>query len=78
MNDSIFVTGGSGFIGGAFLRLALAAGKQVQVLTRSESSAERVRRQGAQPVLGDLTAPGPWQAVAAQAETVLHLAQPET
>ena len=78
MGNSIFVTGGSGFIGSAFLRHALRAGSRVQVLTRSESAARRVQGQGAEPVVGDLNVPGPWQAIAAQAEVVLHLAQPET
>ena len=74
----IFVTGGSGFIGSAFVRQALGAGHQVLALTRSARSAERVRRQGAEAVVGDLNAPGPWQERAAQATVVLHLAQPET
>ena len=78
MPDSIFVTGGSGFIGSTFVRHALSAGHRVQVLTRSENSAERVRRLGAEAVIGDLSIPGAWQDTVAQAQTVLHLAQPET
>jgi nucleoside-diphosphate-sugar epimerase len=76
--DTIFVTGGSGFIGSFFVRHALKAGKNVQVLTRSEKSAERVRAAGATPVMGDILQAGAWQAVAAQAQVVVHLAQPET
>ncbi len=75
---TLFVTGGTGFIGSSFVRQALDAGKQLQVLTRSENSAERVRASGATPVLGDMLHTGPWQAAAAKAQIVVHLAQPET
>src|SRR5216117_1022333 len=78
MSKTIFVTGGSGFIGSVFVRHAREAGHHVQSLTRSEKSAERVRAMGAEPVLGDLNEPGSWQETAAQAQIVLHLAQPET
>jgi nucleoside-diphosphate-sugar epimerase len=76
--NTMFVTGGSGFIGSSFVRHALDAGKNVQVLTRSEKSAERVRASGATPVMGDMLRSGAWQTVAAQASIVVHLAQPET
>src|SRR5579864_4556368 len=78
MPYTIFVTGGSRFIGPAFVRCAPAAGHQIQVLTRSEKSAERVRVSGATPILGDLNNSGPWQETASKADIVLHLAQPET
>jgi nucleoside-diphosphate-sugar epimerase len=78
MTHRIFVTGGSGFIGSAFVRHALSAENKIQVLTRSEPSAERVRTEGAEAIIGDLNSPGPWQQAAAQADVVLHLAQPET
>jgi nucleoside-diphosphate-sugar epimerase len=76
--DTFFVTGGSGFIGSAFVRHALVAGKNIQVLTRSEKSAERVLASGATPIMGDMLQAGAWQAAAAQAQVVVHLAQPET
>ena len=74
----IFVTGGSGFIGTVFVRHAVAEGHRVRVLTRSESSGERVRAAGADPVIGNLLEPGLWQDAASDAEAVVHLAQPET
>ena len=58
---TLFVTGGTGFIGSSFVRHALAAGKELQVLTRSENSAERVRASGATPILGVMLHTGPWQ-----------------
>ena len=51
---SAFVTGGSGFIGGALIRRLVADGWTVKGLARSESSAEKVRSSGAEPVRGDL------------------------
>ena len=49
-----FVTGGSGFIGGALIERLRREGWDVRALARSERSAERVRELGAEPVSGDL------------------------
>jgi len=54
MAERAFVTGGSGFIGGALIRRLVAEGHEVRALARSERSAERVRALGAEPVRGDL------------------------
>jgi nucleoside-diphosphate-sugar epimerase len=49
-----FVTGGSGFIGGALVRRLVREGWAVRALARSEGSAARVAEHGAEPVRGDL------------------------
>ena len=49
-----FVTGGSGFIGGALIERLRREGWDVRALARSERAAERVRERGAEPVSGDL------------------------
>jgi nucleoside-diphosphate-sugar epimerase len=49
-----FVTGGSGFVGGALTERLRREGWDVRGLARSERSAERVRELGAEPVMGDL------------------------
>jgi nucleoside-diphosphate-sugar epimerase len=49
-----FVTGGSGFIGGALIERLRREGWDVRALARSERAAERVRELGAEPVSGDL------------------------
>ena len=49
-----FVTGGSGFIGGALIERLRREGWEVRALARSERAAERVRELGAEPVMGDL------------------------
>jgi nucleoside-diphosphate-sugar epimerase len=51
---SAFVTGGSGFIGGALIQRLRSEGVEVRALARSERAAERVRELGADAVSGDL------------------------
>jgi len=52
---SVFVTGGSGFIGGRLIERLKHDGHSVHALARSEASAARVRERGAEPVMGDLS-----------------------
>jgi nucleoside-diphosphate-sugar epimerase len=76
---SVFVTGGSGFIGTAFVRAAVTAGFDVRALARSGGSVARLRALGATPVEGDvLDERGAWRAVAGYSDHVAHLAQPQT
>lgn len=75
---TLFVTGGTGFIGAAFVRRALAVGYQVKLLTRAPEAVRRLEALGAVPVVGDLLEPGPWREVVADCECVMHLAQPQT
>ena len=49
-----FVTGGSGFIGGALIERLRSEGWEVRALARSERAAAAVRERGAEPVIGDL------------------------
>ena len=51
---SAFVTGGSGFIGGALIERLRREGWTVRALARSDSAAARVAELGAEPVRGDL------------------------
>lgn len=77
--QSVFVTGGSGFIGAAFVRAAVAAGYEVRALARSESSAQRIGALGGIAVDGDVAdESGAWRAVAADSDFVAHVAQPQT
>lgn len=77
--QTLFVTGGSGFIGTAFVQAALAAGFDVRALARSEASAVRLRALGAVPVAGDVgDEAGAWRAAAGACDLVAHLAQPQT
>jgi nucleoside-diphosphate-sugar epimerase len=69
-----FVTGGSGFIGGALIRRLVAEGWDVHALVRSEASAQKVSALGAKAIAGDL-ADVPSMAVGAQyCEIAFHCA----
>src|SRR5262249_5109648 len=67
-----FITGAGGFIGTQLVKLLVDGGHQVFCLTQSVEAAQRVRRAGAIPVMGDLLEPGAWQDEAA-ADWVFHL-----
>ena len=67
-----FVTDAAGFLGTELVKVLLAQGWRVLGLASSVEAAERVRRAGAIPVIGDLLEPGRWQDEAA-ADWVFHL-----
>ncbi|MGZ8634748.1 MAG: NAD-dependent epimerase/dehydratase family protein [Solirubrobacteraceae bacterium] len=71
---SAFVTGGSGFIGGALVRRLVADGWAVRALARSDASAGIVREHGAEPVRGDLDDTASMAAGAAGCEVAFHCA----
>lgn len=50
----VFVTGGSGFIGGHLIEGLVRAGHEVSALARSPGSADVVQRYGAAPIAADL------------------------
>jgi nucleoside-diphosphate-sugar epimerase len=52
--EKAFVTGGSGFVGRSLIRALSARGVRVVALARSEAAESAVRREGAEPVRGDL------------------------
>jgi dihydroflavonol-4-reductase len=51
----VFVTGGSGFIGGALIRRLIDDGHRVQALARSPAAAKTVSALGAEAIGGDLS-----------------------
>lgn len=54
MSTSIFLTGGSGFVGRQLIRDLVADGETVRALARSDAAAAAVQALGAEPVRGDL------------------------
>jgi nucleoside-diphosphate-sugar epimerase len=70
----VFVTGGSGFIGGRLIERLRADGHSVRALARSTSAAERVRARGADPVDGELADVAAMRAGAEGSELAFHAA----
>jgi nucleoside-diphosphate-sugar epimerase len=69
-----FVTGGSGFIGGALIERLRAEGWTVRALARSDAAAARVSELGAEPVRGDLEDRRALEEGAAGSEFAFHCA----
>lgn len=70
----VFVTGASGWIGTTLTAELIASGHEVRGLVRSEGSAEKVRRAGATPVMGDMSDHALLVAEALAADATAHLA----
>ena len=76
MNGTMFVLGGTGFIGREAVIQGRQAGWQVKALVRSEAGAVTLRQAGAQPVVGDLYQPESWAAEARDSTALIDLTQP--
>lgn len=70
----LFVTGGTGYIGGVLIELAVSDGYKVHALSRSEDGDAKLRKLGAEPVRGDLTSLDVLQNESKQADAVINLA----
>lgn len=70
----IFLTGATGYIGGATLDALLRAGHQVTALVRDNNKAAMVAARGARPVVGNLADPNSYQAVADAQDGYVHAA----
>jgi nucleoside-diphosphate-sugar epimerase len=71
---TVFVTGGSGFIGQKLIRRLVDEGNVVFALARSERSGELLAELGAQPMPGDLSDLDSLKAAANGAELAFHAA----
>jgi nucleoside-diphosphate-sugar epimerase len=72
--STAFVTGGSGFIGGALIERLRVEGWTVRALARSDAAAARVSELGAEPVRGDLEDRRALEEGAAGSEVAFHCA----
>ncbi len=70
----IFLTGGSGFIGGGLAARLVARGDEVVGLARSDVAAAKLEGCGVQPARGDVLDPGSLVAGMAGCEFVFHVA----
>ena len=69
-----FVTGGSGFIGGALIERLRREGWEVRALARSVGAAAKVRERGAEPVAGELGDMGALEAESVGCDVCFHAA----
>ncbi len=70
----IFLTGATGYIGGAVLDALLRAGHQVTALVRDNEKASRVAARGGHPVVGNLADPDSYRAAASAQDGYIHTA----
>lgn len=71
---TVFVTGGSGFIGGRLIGRLVADGHTVRALARSDKASAAVKALGAEPVPGDLSDVDTLVAACGDAELAYHSA----
>ena len=76
MNKTMFILGGTGFIGHEVVIQALEAGWHVKALVRSEERAGKVRQMGALPVLGNIYRPETWIGEVQGSTALIDLTQP--
>lgn len=70
----VFVTGATGYVGGAVADALVEAGHDVTALNRSPEKDERLERRGLRPFRGDLGDPAGWRAEAGRHEALVHCA----
>lgn len=70
------VTGGSGLVGAALIRLLAGSGVRVLATARSRAGAAAVAEAGAEPLHTDLANLAAWEAETAPAEVIFHAALP--
>ena len=70
----IFLTGATGYIGGAVLEALVRGGHDVTALVRTNEKARRVAKRGAHPALGNLAAPDSFKGAAEAQDGYVHTA----
>jgi len=73
-NQTIFITGASGYIGMTLTKLAISSGYTIHALSRSETSDAKLSAVGAIPIRGDITTHDVLTREAAAADIVINIA----
>jgi nucleoside-diphosphate-sugar epimerase len=68
------ITGGTGFLGQALIRLLAGQAEEIRVLVRRPEDDARIRALGAEPIRGDLTVPGGCDGLVREGDVVFHAA----
>lgn len=76
--ETVFVAGATGLVGKPLIHRLVDRGHHVRALVRNDSSATLMLSMGAEPVLGDLAAPGPWQDHLGDCTSVIDASQART
>jgi nucleoside-diphosphate-sugar epimerase len=76
MSRTLFLLGGTGFIGREVVQEAVAAGYTVRGLARSDDSAAVLAAAGAEPVRGDAARPAQWATQLRGVDVLIDLVQP--
>ena len=71
---TVFITGGTGFIGGRLIALLVARGVEVRALARSKTGQGKVKALGAAPVPGDVTDAASMKEAMRGCDVVFHVA----
>lgn len=71
---TVFVTGGTGFIGGCLVSLLVARGVEVRALARSMAGLEKLKSLGAIPIPGDVTDAASMKEAMRGCDVVFHVA----
>ena len=70
----IFLTGATGYVGGAVLDALVKAGHEVTALVRDNEKARRVAKRGGHPIVGNLADPESYKAAADAQDGYIHTA----
>jgi nucleoside-diphosphate-sugar epimerase len=74
----VLLTGATGYIGSAVLDALLRAGHHVDALVRNREKAAEVQVRGAHPLIGDLSQPATYAAIAAAVDGSIHTAMDDS
>jgi 2-alkyl-3-oxoalkanoate reductase len=75
--QTLFILGGTGFIGREAVGEAVARGFEVRALARGDAARSRLEQSGARPVGGDAEDPSTWARALEGADAVIDLLQPK-